>query len=756
MRGPSRRFREKESDDVTLDIAPLPTTVDIDVDLEVTENERSDCEGIYKKKRGRQPKKAAAKKCNDEVEYVGTIEPTAVEQTDGETEKEADEDINGETEKEADEDINGETEKEADEYINGETEKEADEDINGKTENEAEEPEGKLELSGDEEAVQPKTKRQRGPTRMKDIAKDPNARVRVDYTMMGEPIGKGSVKLALYAGALIREHVPITIDRWTKIGEEIRTLLWKSVQARFELDEEYQKVAVLKQMGCLWRSWKSRQVTKFREAKTNQQRMNLRPKTNPTEVTRLKVWVKSRTKKDGTPVNTNAAEKIKKAAEIVSSGPQSNGTNEAQDSLSQLLGPDNRGRLRAMGRNMNKTKLACFQVKSKCMAEMQQKQDQLQQKVNELQEVIDKIKNHVNTCLLIHKANQSSVDQGSQPKCILMDWAGTDATVAEGCIISSDPDEIVNGSRLGPTNVKMIAWPVAMCVSLEEKLNPEDIAQGPRPTYGNKWKLLDLSSNDVIVAEGRWQTKDQSALVNGLPLGPAAVKVFVDVILQPETFIWRPTMDVTYLEDCLQSFVAWPAHKVSYENTTDSAVQKAPLQSSQSTYPTGSASKGKSAATSQQNGATEKSLGDKQQNGATKGKSGHNSSIQVSAAKGSESAGTIAKSLGEKQPTVVPKSPVKKTQLASQTPLRRSPANHKCKVMDISGKKRVVGAGRVHSIDPDQKVHHVRLGENAARVWVDVVNVDDAAVWRPSDEIEYMRDSLGSSIAWPKDKMVTY
>ena len=97
----------------------------------------------------------------------------------------------------------------------------------------------------------------------------------------------------------------------------------------------------------------------------------------------------------------------KKAAKIVSSGPQSNGTNEAQDSLSQLLGPDNPGRLRAMGRNMNKTKLACFQVKSKCMAEMQQKQDQLQQKVNELQEVIDKIKNHVNTCLLIHKANQS-------------------------------------------------------------------------------------------------------------------------------------------------------------------------------------------------------------------------------------------------------------------------------------------------------------------------------------------------------------
>lgn len=30
----------------------------------------------------------------------------------------------------------------------------------------------------------------------------------------------------------------------------------------------------------------------------------------PTKVTRLNVWVKSRTRKDGTPVNTSAAEKI--------------------------------------------------------------------------------------------------------------------------------------------------------------------------------------------------------------------------------------------------------------------------------------------------------------------------------------------------------------------------------------------------------------------------------------------------------------
>jgi len=62
----------------------------------------------------------------------------------------------------------------------------------------------------------------------------------------------------------------------------------------------------------------------------------------------------------------------------------------------------------------------------------------------------------------------------------------------------------------------------------------------------------------------------------------------------------------------------------------------------------------------------------------------------------------------------------------------------------------------VHSVDPDIKVHCVRLGSDAARVWVDIVKIDDAAVWRPTDEIEYMRDAFGSSIAWSMDKLIIF
>ena len=53
------------------------------------------------------------------------------------------------------------------------------------------------------------------------------------------------------------------------------------MQARFEVDEEYQRTAVLKQMGGLWRSSKSRLVTQINAADNNQQRMNLRPKNVP-------------------------------------------------------------------------------------------------------------------------------------------------------------------------------------------------------------------------------------------------------------------------------------------------------------------------------------------------------------------------------------------------------------------------------------------------------------------------------------------
>ncbi|CAA7040518.1 unnamed protein product [Microthlaspi erraticum] len=107
-------------------------------------------------------------------------------------------------------------------------------DIGSESEKEPSEREAEKESNAvpeeTEETAQPQPKKHRGLTKMKDIARDPNAKIRVEFTGLGEPCGEGSVKLSSYLGPLVREHVPVLIDDWKKIGEERKTVLWKSVK----------------------------------------------------------------------------------------------------------------------------------------------------------------------------------------------------------------------------------------------------------------------------------------------------------------------------------------------------------------------------------------------------------------------------------------------------------------------------------------------------------------------------------------------
>ena len=99
----------------------------------------------------------------------------------------------------------------------------------------------------------------------------------------------------------------------------------------------------------------------------------------------------------------------------------------------------------------------------------------------------------------------------------------------------------------------------------------------------NKCKLLSpWSTDEEIVAEGRWQCQEPKALVDNLPLGPNAVKVFVDVVHVPDIFLWRPSPEMTYLRDSVKQFVAWPADKCVFENNTESPSRRSPLQNEDS------------------------------------------------------------------------------------------------------------------------------------------------------------------------------
>ena len=68
--------------------------------------------------------------------------------------------------------------------------------------------------------------------------------------------------------------------------------------------------------------------------------------------------------------------------------------------------------------------------------------------------------------------------------------------------------------------------------------------------------------------------------------------------------------------------------------------------------------------------------------------------------------------------------------------------------------KKSLKKAKCYQNNPEDKVHFVPLGPNASKVWVELCKIDDARVWRPTSEFQTIADALGSTLAWPNDKIV--
>ncbi|XP_073271333.1 uncharacterized protein [Primulina huaijiensis] len=75
-------------------------------------------------------------------------------------------------------------------------------------------------------------------------------------------------------------------------------------------------------------------------------------------------------------------------------------------------------------------------------------------------------------------------------------------------------------------------------------------------------------------------------------------------------------------------------------------------------------------------------------------------------------------------------------------------ANSKCKLLHWSVDGLVVAEGRISSTDLNTKVHHVVLGRSCWKVWVDKVLVEKVDLIRPNDEMQFLDDAIGSTVAW--------
>ena len=66
----------------------------------------------------------------------------------------------------------------------------------------------------------------------------------------------------------------------------------------------------------------------------------------------------------------------------------------------------------------------------------------------------------------------------------------------------------------------------------------------------------------------------------------------------------------------------------------------------------------------------------------------------------------------------------------------------------------IVAEGRWDSSDPKVTVHGKALGPDFMRVWVDVAKTPGAYLFRPNHEMLTIGEAVGSTVAWPTEKVI--
>ncbi|KAK9195251.1 hypothetical protein WN943_003371 [Citrus x changshan-huyou] len=80
----------------------------------------------------------------------------------------------------------------------------------------------------------------------------------------------------------------------------------------------------------------------------------------------------------------------------------------------------------------------------------------------------------------------------------------------------------------------------------------------------------------------------------------------------------------------------------------------------------------------------------------------------------------------------------------------------KCKMLDLEWSDTVVAEGRWSSSDPNALVHHIPLGSNAVRVWVDIARQPLKFLWKVTPYMTIIEESVGTTIAWSPDRVILF
>ncbi|CAI0400830.1 unnamed protein product [Linum tenue] len=124
-------------------------------------------------------------------------------------------------------------------------------------------------------AIRSSKRRVRGPSRCRFVWDMPDgSKMVVHLNDLGQPIGSEGRKLASFLGTLARDGTlaPLNYVKWAALPKANKENMWQLVQAKFEIDP-MAKSWVMKSLFSKWKSWKSRLKTYYFSCKTDEERM---------------------------------------------------------------------------------------------------------------------------------------------------------------------------------------------------------------------------------------------------------------------------------------------------------------------------------------------------------------------------------------------------------------------------------------------------------------------------------------------------
>ncbi|CAL5408731.1 unnamed protein product [Camellia sinensis] len=194
-----------------------------------------------------------------------------------------------------------------------------------------------LNADGVADSGQEPKKKARGLSKLKMHDKDKQKCEEIDFNERNQSIEQESMHLSTLEGILAREMVPINIDYWSEVPDEIKDKLWACVKLKYNIHDIHKTRAMQKTLAAIGKSHLARNIAlikpdkigmaewkafvknrlsksfiekseKFKEmrAKQNYARLEEDMKNqsqDPDSISRVDVWFKGQTRQKGKPIN---------------------------------------------------------------------------------------------------------------------------------------------------------------------------------------------------------------------------------------------------------------------------------------------------------------------------------------------------------------------------------------------------------------------------------------------------------------------